>query len=148
MSLLCNMLSRLVIAFLPRSKRLLISWLPSASAGTLEPRKYSLSFFPLFPHLFAMKWWDQMPWFLLSECWILSQLFYFPLSLSSRGSSVPPPNSSFFYTKREGDARCFFGTLAHHLLGLLAFQIKSPFLAQQLVSHLLACNAVSSTILD
>ena len=39
MSLLFNMLSRLVIAFLPRSKRLLISWLPSPSAVILEPRK-------------------------------------------------------------------------------------------------------------
>ena len=39
MSLLCNMLSRLVIAFLPRSKRLLISWLQSLSAVILEPRK-------------------------------------------------------------------------------------------------------------
>ena len=39
MSLLFNMLSRLVIAFLPRSKCLLISWLPSPSAVILEPRK-------------------------------------------------------------------------------------------------------------
>ena len=39
MSLLFNMLSRLVIAFLPRSKRLLISWLQSPSAVILEPRK-------------------------------------------------------------------------------------------------------------
>ena len=39
MSLLFNMLSRLVIAFLPRSKRLLISWLQSASTVILEPRK-------------------------------------------------------------------------------------------------------------
>ena len=39
MSLLFNMLSRLVIAFLPRSKCLLISWLQSPSAVTLEPRK-------------------------------------------------------------------------------------------------------------
>ena len=39
MSLLFNMLSRLVITFLPRSKRLLISWLQSASAMILEPRK-------------------------------------------------------------------------------------------------------------
>ena len=62
MSLLLNMLSRLVIAFLPRSKCLLISWLQSPSAVILEPPKYSLSPFPLFPHLFAMKWWDQMPW--------------------------------------------------------------------------------------
>ena len=39
MSLLFNMLSRLVITFLPRSKRLLISWLQSPSAVVLEPAK-------------------------------------------------------------------------------------------------------------
>ena len=39
MSLLSNMLSRLVITFLPRSKRLLISWLQSPSAVILESRK-------------------------------------------------------------------------------------------------------------
>ena len=39
MSLLFNMLSRLVISFLPRSKRLLISWLQSPSAVILEPPK-------------------------------------------------------------------------------------------------------------
>ena len=39
MSLLFNMLSRLVIVFLPRSKRLLISWLQSPSAVILEPKK-------------------------------------------------------------------------------------------------------------
>ena len=39
MSLLFNMLSRLVIIFLPRSKHLLISWLQSPSAVILEPKK-------------------------------------------------------------------------------------------------------------
>ena len=39
MSLLLNMLSTLVITFLPRSKRLLISWLQSPSAVILEPPK-------------------------------------------------------------------------------------------------------------
>ena len=39
MSLLLNMLSRLVTTFLPRSKRLLISWLQSPSAVILEPQK-------------------------------------------------------------------------------------------------------------
>ena len=39
MSLFFNMLSRLVIAFLPRSKHLLISWLQAASAVILEPKK-------------------------------------------------------------------------------------------------------------
>ena len=45
MSLLLNMLSRLVITFLPRSKRLLISWLQSPSAVILAPPKIkSLTF--------------------------------------------------------------------------------------------------------
>ena len=39
MSLFFNMLSRLVIAFFPRSKRLLISWLQSPSTVILEPTK-------------------------------------------------------------------------------------------------------------
>ena len=39
MSLLSNTLSRLVITFLPRSKRLLISWLQSPPAVVLEPQK-------------------------------------------------------------------------------------------------------------
>ena len=39
MSLLFNMLSRLAITFLPKSKRLLISWLQSPSAVILEPQK-------------------------------------------------------------------------------------------------------------
>ena len=39
MSLLFDILSRLVITFLPRSKHLLISWLQSPSAVTLEPKK-------------------------------------------------------------------------------------------------------------
>ena len=55
MSLLFNMLSRLVITFLPTSKRVLTAWLQSPSAVILEPPKKSLTLFPLFPHLFPMK---------------------------------------------------------------------------------------------
>ena len=56
MSLLFNMLSRLVITFLPRSKRLLISWLQSPSTVTLESKKINSTLVPcvswkfLFPH--------------------------------------------------------------------------------------------------
>ena len=75
MFLLFNMLSSFVIVFLLRSKRLLISWLQSTCAVILEPPKISLSLFPLFPHLFVMKWWDQMPWSLFFECCVLSQFF-------------------------------------------------------------------------
>ena len=49
MSLLFNMLSRFVIAFLSRSKHLLISWLQSPSEVIWEPPKRSVSLFPLFP---------------------------------------------------------------------------------------------------
>ena len=49
MSLLFNMLSRLVMAFLPRSKCLLISWLKSPSAVILEPKKIVCHCFHCFP---------------------------------------------------------------------------------------------------
>ena len=49
MSLLSNMLSRLVVTFFPRSKRLLISWLQSSSAVILEPRKKVSHCFHCFP---------------------------------------------------------------------------------------------------
>ena len=48
-SLLFNMLSRLVIAFLPRSKSLLNSWLQSLSAVILEPKKIKAHYFHCFP---------------------------------------------------------------------------------------------------
>ena len=54
-SLLFNILFRFVIAFLLRSKDLLISWLQSSSAVTLEPPKMKSHTVPLFPHLFALK---------------------------------------------------------------------------------------------
>ena len=54
--LLFNMLSRFVIAFLPRNKHLLISWLQTLSAVILEPKKIKSVSVSIFPHLFAMKW--------------------------------------------------------------------------------------------
>ena len=85
MSLLLNRLSRFVIAFLPRSKCLLISWLQSLSTVQIKPVSYY--FLP-----FYLSWSDgtrchDLHFF---ECWVLSQLFHSPLSLSSRGSLVPP----------------------------------------------------------
>ena len=57
------------------------------AAVILEPPKNKVSHcFQLFPHLFAMNWWDRMSWSLSFECWVLRQLFHSPLSLSSRGS--------------------------------------------------------------
>ena len=62
MSLLFNMLTKLVIAFLSRNKPLFISWLQSPSAVILKPKERKSVIVSLFPHLFAMKWWDKMPW--------------------------------------------------------------------------------------
>ena len=89
MSLLFNMLSRLVITFLPRSKHLLISWLQSPSAVILEPRKIKSdtvsTVSPSISH--EVMGLDAM----ILVFWMLSfsQLFHCPLSLSSRGSLVP-----------------------------------------------------------
>ena len=55
MSLLFNMLPRLVIAFLPRSKRVLTSWLQSSSAVILEPKKIKPVTVSIVSQLFAMK---------------------------------------------------------------------------------------------
>ena len=99
MSLLFNTLSRFVIAFLPRSKHLLILWLQSPPTVILEPKKIKPVTFN-FPLLFVMKWWDQMPWIFLfylswsggTRCHDLSFLhveFSLLLSPSSRGSLVP-----------------------------------------------------------
>ena len=55
MSLLLNMLSRLVITFLPKSKCLLISWLQSPSAVILEPPKIKSVTVSTVFHLFVMK---------------------------------------------------------------------------------------------
>ena len=61
MSLLFNRLSRFISAFLPRSYRLLISCQQSLSVVILEPKKIKSVLLPLFPLLFSMKGWDQMP---------------------------------------------------------------------------------------
>ena len=62
MSLLFKMLSRFVIAFLPRSKCLLNSWLQLSTAEILGPKKVESVIASTFPHLFAMNCWDKMPW--------------------------------------------------------------------------------------
>ena len=87
MSLLYNMLSRLVVTFLQSSKHLLISCWSHHMQHFWNPRKWSPSLFPLFPHLFTMKWWDWYSSFF--ECRVLSQFFHSPLSLSSTVSLVP-----------------------------------------------------------
>ena len=62
MSLVFNTLPRFDIAFLPRSQCLLISWLQSLSIVILKPEKIKSVTASTFPLLFAVKWWDRMPW--------------------------------------------------------------------------------------
>ena len=89
MSLLLNMLSRLVITFLPRFKCLLISWLQSLSVVILEPKKiksdtvYTVS--PSISHEVIG------PDAMIFVFWMLSfkPTFHSPLSFSSRGFVVP-----------------------------------------------------------
>ena len=77
------MLSRLVIAFLPKSKHLLISWLQSPSTVILEPKKIKFVTVsivcPSICH--EVMGLDAM---ILKHSWVLSQLFHSPLSPSSK----------------------------------------------------------------
>ena len=78
MSLLLNMLSRLVITF-PRSKHLLISWLQSPSALILQPQKINSDTVSTVSPSICHEVINQMPWSSFSECWALSELFHSPL---------------------------------------------------------------------
>jgi len=78
------MLSRFVIAFLQRGKHLLISWLQSLSIVILEPKKTISVTFLLLPHLFAMKWWDQMPRSYFFECWVSTSFSTLSFTLIKR----------------------------------------------------------------
>jgi len=61
MSLLCDMLSRFVIVFLPRTKHFLISWLQSPSAVILEPKKIKSVLKSTVGQLQSVRLWDSDP---------------------------------------------------------------------------------------
>ena len=87
MYLLFNMLWVFAISFLPRSKCLKFMAAVNICSDFGAPQKIK-SLFPLFSHLFPMKWWDQMPWSSFFECWVLSQHFHSTHSFSWKGSLV------------------------------------------------------------
>ena len=90
MSLHFNMLSRLVRAFLPRSKQLLISWLKSPSAVILYPQKRkSVAVSTVSPSICHGVMGPDAKNLLFSEYWALSQLFHSALTPSSRGYLIP-----------------------------------------------------------
>ena len=89
MSLLFNMLSRLVIAFITRSKRLLISWLQSPSAVIMEPKKIKSLFVSIVSPSICHE--VMGPDAMILVFWMLSFKLTFSLSsfTFSRGSLVP-----------------------------------------------------------
>ena len=81
MSLLFNMLSRFVIA---SKEQVSFNFRSAVTVHSgLGNQENKMSLFPLFPNIFAMKWWDWTPWFLFLECWVLNELFHSFFTLSS-----------------------------------------------------------------
>ena len=96
MSLLFNMLSRLVIAFLPRSKRLLISWLQSPSAVVLEPKKMkSVTISIVFPSRITRscrtypEWVSAMALSLFLSDYLRLLIFFLAILIPACASSSP-----------------------------------------------------------
>ena len=89
MSLLFNMLSRLAIAFLLRSKHLLISWLQLPPAVILEAKKIKSATVSIVSPSICHEVMGPDAMILSFLNVVLSQYFHSLLSLSSRGSSVP-----------------------------------------------------------
>ena len=88
MSLLFNMLSRLVITYLPKSKHLLISWLQSPSAAILEPKTIKSVTVSIVSPPICHEVMGPDAMILVFWTLSLSLLFHSPLSLSSGGSLV------------------------------------------------------------
>ena len=88
MSLIFSTLSGFVIAFLPRSKSVLIPWLQSPSAVILEPKKIKSVTVSIVSPSICHEVMGQDAMILIFECWVLSWLFHSPLSFSSKGSLV------------------------------------------------------------
>ena len=84
MSLLFNMLSRFIIAFLPRSKCLLIWWLQSPSAVILEPLKIKYLTVSIVSPSICHEVMGPDTMIFVFECWVLSQLFHCPFTFINR----------------------------------------------------------------
>ena len=113
MSLLFNMLSRLVITFFPRSKHLLTSLLQSPCAVILEPKKNKV--WHCFPIYFPWSDGTRCHDLRFSECWVLSQLFPSPLSPSSRGFLVPLHFLQVQTVAGSATLKCDFGQVRQPL---------------------------------
>ena len=131
--LLFNMLSRLVITFLPRSKHLLISWLKSPSAVTLEPKKIKSATVCTFSP---------------SICHEVMGLHTMRLAFLMLSFKSPFPLSSFILIKRLLSSSLLFAirvvssAYPSLLTFLLAILIPACALSQPSVSHDVLCIEV------
>ena len=156
LSLLFNMLCRLVITFLPRSKHLLISWLQSPSAVTLEPPKIkSVTIFTVFPSIchevmgpdaMTLVFWTLSfkPTFSLSSFTFIKRLFsssslyvikvvsstYLGISVSSEYSGLISLAIGWISLQSKGLSRVFSNTAVQK------HQFFSPQLSSQSNSHI------------
>ena len=120
MSLLFNKLSRLVLAFLPWSKCLLISWLQSPSAVILERKKIKSVTVCIFPLSICCEVMGPDAMILIFCKLSFKSVFHSPLSLSSRGSLVPlhflPLDWYHLHIWAHHSNCCYFSTLSWFLL--------------------------------
>ena len=135
LSLLFNMLSRFVIAFLPRRTCLSVSWLQSPLAVFLEPKKIKSYTTSVFPLLFAMKWWDQVPWCQFFECWVSSQLF----------TLLFQPHQRLFSSSSFSAIRVVSSAYLRLLIFLSVVLISACDFIQPSISHGVLCIEVKWT---
>ena len=115
LSLLLNTLSRLVIAFLPRSKHLLLSWLQLTSSMFLEPKKIKSVTVSTFSPSICHEVMGQRPWSEFSEHWVLSQPFH----------SLFHPRKRFFSSSSLSVTREVLSAYLRLLVFLLAILIPT-----------------------
>ena len=132
MTLLFNMLSRLVITFLPRSKRLLILWLQSSSTVILEPRKIksvtvstvspSICHEVLGPNAMILVFWmlHFKPNFSLSSFTFIKRLFS-----SSSLSAIRVVSSAYLKSQHQGLFQWIESS--HKVAKLLEIQLQHQF---------------------
>ena len=127
MSLFFNVLSRSVIAFLPRSKRLLTSWLQSPSGVILEPPKTKSLTFSIVSSSICHEVMGLDAMILVSECWALSQFFHSPLTFIKR-----------LFSSSLSAIRVVSSAYLRLLIFLLAILIPACFI-QPSISHDVLC---------
>ena len=130
MSLFFTMLSRFVVAFLPKNKCLLISWLKSLSTVILEPKKIKSLTLSIVSPSICREWWGWMSWSSSFECWILTSF-----RKMLQFSSVQPLSPVWFFATPWTAVRqaSLSITISQSLLKLMSIESVMPS------NHLILC---------